>query len=578
MATYIQGVTDYIPDFQPFQPDFNFYNNVLQAKQNQYDKNYKQLNNLYGQLYYQDVTRDDSNKMKTDYLKNLDYELKRVTGLDLSLEQNVEQAKQLFRPIYENKNLMKDMALTKNYQNERSRALSLSTSKNKDDRASYWDVGVKDMDYRLEEFKNADASEVLNFGNIMYTPNVNAIQRYMDMAKEYDLSVDITQPDKSGMYTIRQKNGDLIVPTLQKLFYADYINDPSLQKKYATEAYVKRKDEAKARATKYNNNELLAEKEYLKEQFLFLKDYTKTKEEQSEDAVRASTNLKAEVETDIKNGDVNPFQPDYLKRIQEAIEVDDIVYKHNKNLNEELDPSGKMISTPNDITSVEGLDLDNIELARLNVDRLQASYLAENDILVAADAASKKDMIYKNEINALGLENVRHQHAMARDQENNRRADTRALAKIEADKKNKIVEYGLENGILEIDPETGEAVAVQAPPQGEETNLSGQTGYTTNKPVNIVKHNHKIMLEQADDLSTGYVDLWINTIKQGRNSGTITNAELAKLLGTSYEKVNEAWKKIENKYVLGLIHTRHFGTQYCDKKIKKYCDKKIRRR
>ncbi len=25
---------------------------------------------------------------------------------------------------------------------------------------------------------------------------------------------------------------------------------------------------------------------------------------------------------------------------------------------------------------------------------------------------------------------------------------------------------------------------------------------------------------------------------------------------------------------LGLIHTRHFGTQYCDKKIKRYCDKK----
>jgi len=25
---------------------------------------------------------------------------------------------------------------------------------------------------------------------------------------------------------------------------------------------------------------------------------------------------------------------------------------------------------------------------------------------------------------------------------------------------------------------------------------------------------------------------------------------------------------------LGLIHTRHFGTQYCDKKIKRYCNKK----
>ena len=33
MATYLQGVTDYIPDYQPFQPDLNFYNNYLQTKQ-----------------------------------------------------------------------------------------------------------------------------------------------------------------------------------------------------------------------------------------------------------------------------------------------------------------------------------------------------------------------------------------------------------------------------------------------------------------------------------------------------------------------------------------------------------------
>jgi len=32
---------------------------------------------------------------------------------------------------------------------------------------------------------------------------------------------------------------------------------------------------------------------------------------------------------------------------------------------------------------------------------------------------------------------------------------------------------------------------------------------------------------------------------------------------------------VDFKTVLGLIHTRHFGTQYCDIAIKRYCDKKI---
>ena len=56
MATYLQGVTDYIPDYQPFQPDLNFYGNLLQAKQSQYDSNWKNLNNLYSSLYGAELT------------------------------------------------------------------------------------------------------------------------------------------------------------------------------------------------------------------------------------------------------------------------------------------------------------------------------------------------------------------------------------------------------------------------------------------------------------------------------------------------------------------------------------------
>ena len=64
MATYIQGVTDYIPQYQPFQPDYNFYSNVLQTKQTQYDTNWKALNKMYGQYYHADLTRKDSVEKK----------------------------------------------------------------------------------------------------------------------------------------------------------------------------------------------------------------------------------------------------------------------------------------------------------------------------------------------------------------------------------------------------------------------------------------------------------------------------------------------------------------------------------
>ena len=75
MATYLQGVTDYIPEYQPFQPDFNFYGNYLQTKQNQYDSNYKALNNLYGQYFYADLTREPNIQKKDKLLKQIDFNL-----------------------------------------------------------------------------------------------------------------------------------------------------------------------------------------------------------------------------------------------------------------------------------------------------------------------------------------------------------------------------------------------------------------------------------------------------------------------------------------------------------------------
>ena len=99
MATYLQGVTDYIPDYQPFQPDFNFYANVLQTKQNQYDKNYNAINNVYSDIINAPLTHNLNKEKKDKLLKQIDNNLKKVSSLDLSLEQNVNQATQVFRPF-----------------------------------------------------------------------------------------------------------------------------------------------------------------------------------------------------------------------------------------------------------------------------------------------------------------------------------------------------------------------------------------------------------------------------------------------------------------------------------------------
>jgi hypothetical protein len=89
MASYLQGTTDYIPQIQPFQPDYNFLGNVLQAKQSKYDVAHKQLNKMYGTLLYSPMSREDNIQQRDNFLQAIDQDIKKMSGLDLSLQENV---------------------------------------------------------------------------------------------------------------------------------------------------------------------------------------------------------------------------------------------------------------------------------------------------------------------------------------------------------------------------------------------------------------------------------------------------------------------------------------------------------
>ena len=150
---YPRGVTSFIPAYQPYQPDFTMMGKMLSIRQNQYDQNWKKLNDVYGSLLYADTTHEQSQVIK-DQLKNeIDFNLRRISGLDLSLEKNVSAAQQVFQPFYENANLMYDMAATKNVNSARSKADSYKNSADPKASGLYWDTGVDEINYRVQEFK-----------------------------------------------------------------------------------------------------------------------------------------------------------------------------------------------------------------------------------------------------------------------------------------------------------------------------------------------------------------------------------------------------------------------------------------
>jgi len=270
MATYIQGVTDYIPQYQPFEPDYNFYSNIMQTKQSQYDNNWKALNSMYSEYYNADLTRDGNIKKRDTYLKDIEFNLKRVSQLDLSLEQNVNQASQIFKPFYEDAALMSDMVKTKKAKSQISLGESYLKANDPTIHSKYWGEGIDKIKFELQEFKEATDEEAGNVEISSYTPNRDITAELSKITKDFG-NVQFAPEFKNG-YIITTTNGEKLVEPLYKLYEASLGDDPGVQDWFRTKAYVDRKRYGVNNAAQFGGDKNKAEMKYLEDKFNVLKD------------------------------------------------------------------------------------------------------------------------------------------------------------------------------------------------------------------------------------------------------------------------------------------------------------------
>jgi hypothetical protein len=521
MATYLQGVTDYIPDYQPFQPDLNFYNNYLQTKQSQYDTNWKSLNNLYGQYFYADLTKESNIKKKEEMLTQIDFNLKRVAGLDLSLEQNVTQASQIFTPFYEDKFLMKDMAYTKNFMKDYAAVEGLKKSKKQETYSKYWAVGVKKMMYEREEFKNSTDEESLGFANVKYTPYVNAIEKYMKLGKESGISMDITE--SNGRYFIRQKNGDLIFQPLSNYFTSQFANDPALQDVYKAEAYVKRKDDILQNSEKFNGDLVAAERNYLTGQYATIQEYLKLKSAKNNEDKDVLENKLDNNNKKLMEGGGNEFTPRYAQSLEVSLGIAKDNAAYTDKLSAEVNDKASSTTTTTGATP----DLANLDVLRFQVDAGVASMLAEQDIQQAAYSYSRVGMVKSMAADPYGVSAQNAAYAAQRQKITIEHQNRLAEAKDLKDKKNMMIEAGLANGsyigMAEVKDENGKIIDYEPIPNPALNNrfvLAGKNnaGGITDKSVSVVQANKNMTTEFTAEYADGMVkqissviDSWVKS-------------------------------------------------------------------
>lgn len=552
MATYIQGVTDYIPDYQPFQPDLNFIGNYLQTKQSQYDTNFNNINNLYGKYLHAELTREPNIKRKDDYLKQIDFNLKRVARLDLSLQKNVEQATQIFAPFYKDSYLMKDMAYTKDFANKYNAVKATEKSLDKKISDTYWNTGVESMLYQKDEFKNSTDDESLQFGNVEYTPYVNAVDTYVENAKKLGISSDITKSD--GRYFIRKKNGDMIIPSLQNIFAADFSSSPAIQAVYKTEAYVNRKRHIKEHASEFGGNLVEAEKSYLTKQYATIQEYVKLKHDGNKKELQEVTLKVEEGKKNVNEGKGNQFTPGYFRSLDEALGIATKNEAYTSKLNDEI--SDKTSKTA--VTSSAPSDLsNNITLFRAKVDAGVASMFAERDVNLAAYKYSRIGMVEGMSPDAYGVAAQNDLYARGRQKTQQEHQEKMLDKKILADVKKVMLEQGVKNGsFIGIEPErdengnlTGSFVGIPNPATNETVNIPGavESGGATDKGKSIIEINNEIEKEFSDGVMPGFERL-LHFVTNMKKTNAITQDEANAIFSPTGKVSNQ------RDMLLGLIN------------------------
>jgi hypothetical protein len=261
MATYIQGLTDYIPQIQPFQPDLNFYGNVMQTRQTRYDDAKKKVSDLYGTLLNSPLLRDNNIKRRDEYFKAIDQDIKKISGMDLSLRQNEEAAMGVFKGFYDDKYMVNDMVRTRKAFSEIEKGKSLKNCNDpKKCGGQYWEPGMQKLYYKMDEFKKASDEESMNFDMGEYDAYYDWKKDAVKAAKEQGYNVE--RDTITGDWIIKESNGRLVQGGLYSFFKSMYGDDPRVSANYNTMAYVTRKTAAKNDALKYGSEEE-AEKQYI---------------------------------------------------------------------------------------------------------------------------------------------------------------------------------------------------------------------------------------------------------------------------------------------------------------------------
>jgi len=372
MATYLQGVTDYIPDIQPFQPDYNILTQALATKEAQYQQGYDNISNIYGTLLNSNMTHSENIERRDRLFTQIQNEIQKIAGLDLSKQDNVTAATQVFKPLIQDKYIHKDMAFTQSFETGMMQSQNYKNCIGDDCDGSWWETGDAELQYKRQEFANANLDDTLGFQNISYTPFHNAYKIAMDYAKELGFEAESVQMSPDGMYQITTTNGQQIVPDLSQYMMASVGNDPKILATYQAQAYVDRKNYIASNAQQYGGEDQ-AERQYFTDVFTAIEERNRIQQELIEKQTQSIDNKKKVVAENKQKG-IDPNYDKDPEALLAGLDQQKAVVNANK----------KQVDSLVDMSNPDIIPNLPVEQLRRRVDGIMASSSLQETLVTAA--------------------------------------------------------------------------------------------------------------------------------------------------------------------------------------------------
>ena len=517
MATYIQGVTDYIPELQPFKPDYNFLGNILQAKQTKYDSAKKQVSELYGSLLNGPLTKDSNIQRRDNFFKAIDNDLKKISGLDLSLQQNVDQAENVFKGFIEDKYMMKDMVWTKQFESnvQKHDNLKNCTDPAKCGDLQAWDEGLQELYYKRDEFKKTSDEESLGFNVPEYSGYFNWQKKAMTEA--LDKGYTVTEDKIKGGYKVHNENGKLVQGGLYSLYKNAYGNDPRVNSNYATKAYVTRKSTVAQMVAQYGSEEE-AEKIYIQTEMNKGKKSAETQLKEQSDYYDQLNNRQLQLEKKDKSG----------KGLTDA---DEAALQEVKEEKERVILSKAAAQSSID-EIVNNLEKGNIKALISRTDRAKAADLENNDLRNMAITMSKKGEKHELKEDEFSLIRAREAEKRISDEMNFKRDVYKIQLKGKIDQELEEFKQGIKSG----DIPSEEGITLEASPGG-----TASLDMENNEEV-VFNKNRELQNKEFVGSQQQSINMLYNIFIAAKNNAKGNNGAaqyLKRIYGDNYEKITD---------------------------------------